>query len=494
MKLLSFIFILLISLLLRWPMSLTKSVLKDVDHLLLKFSTNPHFIQLELLRDEQIYTVNERVKNGDFTQALANWQTKGQVQYLAEEQAAQLGQADSSNLWEDNCLSQTIKINNATPAYLYFEYQTFTQETLPLFDQTSFVVLLNEQIRYVVAAKNNLGWQQGWINLTNLEAEDIDLKFCAGNSLDHQQSSWVWLRKVSTQSLAPNQTDQLKISWQPAEADMTIDDDEISQNPYTISDFTQFSEQINFSLTIDTQQINKDLILANNLTPDFTLFNFKVTQEADETYTLQFNSDIDLQNLPSTVYYADNYFFINDLTNIDKKEIFYDPEHPWLINQDQYLLNLELPEAQYWLLSVQKLNGEKVFSQIYPHVLVNEVMFNPEGSDTSAEWFELFNPGPTVISIDNWKLLDAADNEIIITPAQPNLQPGEFLQIINQNNPIFNNSGDTLFLFDSQNQVVDQLTYTSATGEGLTFCRFPDGKEWQADCLASPNSANQITP
>jgi len=494
MKLLSFIVILLISLLLRWPISLTKGVLKDVEHLLLKFSTNPQFIQLDLLRDEQTYSVNEIVKNGDFTQALASWQTKGQVQYLAEEQAAQLGQADSSNLWEDNCLSQTIKINSAPPAYLYFEYQTFTQETLPLFDQASFVVLVNEQIRYVVAAENNLGWQQGWINLTNLEAEDIDLKFCAGNSLDHQQSSWAWLRKVSTQSLAPNQTDQLKISWQPAEAVTTIDEEEISQNPYTISDFTQFIEQISFSLTIDTQQINNDLILGKNLTPDFTLSNFKVIQEPDKTYTLQFNSNIDLQNIALTIYYADDFFSLDNLANVNQQQIFYDPEQPWLIQQDQYLINLELPETQYWLLSVQKLNGEKVFSQIYPHVLVNEVMFNPEGSDTGAEWFELFNPGPTARSINSWKLVDAADNEIVINPVQANLQPGEFLQIINQSNPIFNNSGDTLFLFDSQNQVVDQLTYTSATDEGLTFCRYPDGKELQADCLATPNSDNQIAP
>lgn len=45
-------------------------------------------------------------------------------------------------------------------------------------------------------------------------------------------------------------------------------------------------------------------------------------------------------------------------------------------------------------------------------VIVSEVMYNPDGSDTSREWVELFNTGFTAVDLAGWRVEDVQDGQV----------------------------------------------------------------------------------
>ena len=37
-------------------------------------------------------------------------------------------------------------------------------------------------------------------------------------------------------------------------------------------------------------------------------------------------------------------------------------------------------------------------------VVINEVLYDPEGADSGYEWIELFNAGDQSVNLENWKI------------------------------------------------------------------------------------------
>lgn len=114
------------------------------------------------------------------------------------------------------------------------------------------------------------------------------------------------------------------------------------------------------------------------------------------------------------------------------------------------------------------------------HLLINEVMYDPDGSgaDGAGEWVELYNPGDTPVLLASWSLSDAVGKDLL--PAAT-LAPHEFVVVAASDSfssryPAFNgvllvlggrignslgNAGDRLLLRDPAGKVVDAISWGS---------------------------------
>lgn len=117
-------------------------------------------------------------------------------------------------------------------------------------------------------------------------------------------------------------------------------------------------------------------------------------------------------------------------------------------------------------------------------IIINEIMYNPDGSDTGREWIEIFNNGSETVNLTGWKLFEANVNHKI-NPAEEggslDLPANGFGIIVDnvtkfgENHPSFNgivfdsayslsNTGESLIIRDSDLNDIDSVTYTSDWG------------------------------
>ena len=140
-------------------------------------------------------------------------------------------------------------------------------------------------------------------------------------------------------------------------------------------------------------------------------------------------------------------------------------------------------------------------------VKVNEIMYNPPGTDADLEWIELYNNDTEAINISGWTI----DNDSISDNV---MQPGDYV-VLARNKTAFEayygalpcsvigvtfvltNSGDTIVLCNSTGAEVDNVTYNAslgADGNGKTLERTATGgwKESFADG-GTPCKLNSVT-
>lgn len=121
------------------------------------------------------------------------------------------------------------------------------------------------------------------------------------------------------------------------------------------------------------------------------------------------------------------------------------------------------------------LSFKKVESENFPKVLINEVMPNPVGSDTTYEWIELFNSSEDDIDLSKWKIDGSEIGKGIIKAqgylvlvrnltAYPNLQNQSLAQFS------LLNTSDTVILENSKDETIDRFEYLNPI-EGKSFER-----------------------
>ncbi len=101
-------------------------------------------------------------------------------------------------------------------------------------------------------------------------------------------------------------------------------------------------------------------------------------------------------------------------------------------------------------------------------ILINEIMYNNE-SNSSGDWVELYNPQEDTINITNWYIKDLAGNIKNIS----SIILGKNFNIIYFSNRL-NNSGDTIYLYNPNNSLIDEITYDNVDA-GFSYSRCPDG-------------------
>jgi uncharacterized protein YdeI (BOF family) len=132
-------------------------------------------------------------------------------------------------------------------------------------------------------------------------------------------------------------------------------------------------------------------------------------------------------------------------------------------------------------------------------IIINEILPNPEGSDTAAapngEWIELYNRSSQKINLAGWKLDDlissgskpyAIDSKIFI-------EPNEYLVFYyGQTKICLNNNGDEVNLINPQGKIISACSYQEKSDEQTSLARGKDG-QWYWSVEPTPNKENLIT-
>jgi hypothetical protein len=143
-------------------------------------------------------------------------------------------------------------------------------------------------------------------------------------------------------------------------------------------------------------------------------------------------------------------------------------------------------------------------------IIINEIMYDPSGSDSSREWIEIYNSGASSTDISLWKFVESAsasNHSLTLIQGTASLQAGGFAVIVIDSSkfltdwPSFtgnilkasfsslNNTGATVSIKDGGGNVIDQTTYSSTyggSGDGNSLQRQNDGS-WLA-ALSNPGT------
>jgi len=172
-------------------------------------------------------------------------------------------------------------------------------------------------------------------------------------------------------------------------------------------------------------------------------------------------------------------------------------------------------------------------------IVLNEILPNPNGSEygfdfgndnsskPQGEWVELYNNGSTAENLTGWYLADASNGQGNETPIDKDhilvsspIIPGHGWLVVYMNKPIYNNTGDTVKLFDSNKNLIDSYSYgvdptycdmkptpnnsnnTNLTGgtcnasnvpANKSFARIPDGIGAWVDPIPTPGTSNKLS-
>jgi len=115
-----------------------------------------------------------------------------------------------------------------------------------------------------------------------------------------------------------------------------------------------------------------------------------------------------------------------------------------------------------------------------PHILINEVFVNPEGSDLGFEWIEFYNPTKEAVDFMDWSVEAAGKNFALVTTMGETIDTQEYFllcepKVLECNLYVeklgFQNGGsatDGIRLVSNLGETVDELFYDSPNSNFLT--------------------------
>ncbi len=144
-------------------------------------------------------------------------------------------------------------------------------------------------------------------------------------------------------------------------------------------------------------------------------------------------------------------------------------------------------------------------------VYISEIMYDPQGSDTSREWVEIYNDTNNAIDFTSWKLFESGTNHGIVSySGGTTVQAGGYAVIAD--NPVkfltdfpnyqgvlydssfsLSNSGEQLILKDGTGSTIDTFTYVPSVGgndDGSTLSKIEG--TWTRG-IATPGAINQVS-
>lgn len=158
-----------------------------------------------------------------------------------------------------------------------------------------------------------------------------------------------------------------------------------------------------------------------------------------------------------------------------------------------------------------------------PHLVINEVLSDPVGSEPAQEWVEVYNDDSGVVDLDGWSLEDEAGRVVLpsvtIAPmgyvllvndtyvpnsiGEPAPEPNVLLvRLPTLAKSGLSNSGETLRLVDKSDMLVSSFPGTPKPTPGVSIARVaPWVVDGDRDALgfhgapgASPGAANEVRP
>jgi hypothetical protein len=147
-----------------------------------------------------------------------------------------------------------------------------------------------------------------------------------------------------------------------------------------------------------------------------------------------------------------------------------------------------------------KLKDEVVLNTLQ----ISEIYPTPNSSKSEVEWLELFNYGAESINLNSWYLKEIGSGEDGFSSSfsyLPNIVLDPFSHFVIYDSDLFitlNNSGDTIYLFNSQNELIDTFKYSSiTTGNSASRVFSEDTLQYLLDYSTSENfvpNSNIPTP
>ncbi|MGA1790902.1 MAG: lamin tail domain-containing protein, partial [bacterium] len=148
-----------------------------------------------------------------------------------------------------------------------------------------------------------------------------------------------------------------------------------------------------------------------------------------------------------------------------------------------------------WTYAVNNGNPQTQMEQ--GNILFSEIFYDTPGTDSIEEWIELYNKSSFDVNIAGWSIVDNNGAGYTFTfPAGTSIAPGTYLTVaidsagfaalygyeadVYGNLPSLNNSGDTLILKDSLDNVKDFVAWEGGASAGI-----PDGWGSTSDPWAS---------
>lgn len=144
-------------------------------------------------------------------------------------------------------------------------------------------------------------------------------------------------------------------------------------------------------------------------------------------------------------------------------------------------------------------------------IIINEILANEAGSDTSTEFVELVNVGGTAVDISGWKLWDASAARHTF-PSGTTIGPGQALVVFASASAIpggltnavaastgtlsLNNTGDTVALKSSNKKTLTSYTYAGSLAgvDGVSMNRNPDASTSGTFLLHTSISTQDASP
>jgi hypothetical protein len=133
----------------------------------------------------------------------------------------------------------------------------------------------------------------------------------------------------------------------------------------------------------------------------------------------------------------------------------------------------------------------------HANVVINEIMYDLDGTDTNREWVEIKNDGNESVDLSSYKFFEANTNHSLNPIGSSMLSAGGYAVIV-QNEASFhsdwpdysglifdstfslnNESGELLGIKDGTNTIVDQVTYTAdSSGGSVGKSLQRNGSDW----------------
>ncbi|MCX6673331.1 MAG: lamin tail domain-containing protein [Methanothrix sp.] len=116
------------------------------------------------------------------------------------------------------------------------------------------------------------------------------------------------------------------------------------------------------------------------------------------------------------------------------------------------------------------------------HIIINEWEQNPEGTDISKEWIELFNPTSQAVNIGGWKLVDSYYGKSVSLPMGTVIVPDGYQLLTWTNGSLINSYSTCISLLDSAGREVDRTSSAKDDkNNNLCWARYPSGKDLDSD-------------
>jgi len=133
------------------------------------------------------------------------------------------------------------------------------------------------------------------------------------------------------------------------------------------------------------------------------------------------------------------------------------------------------------------------------NIIINEILPNPEGSDTASspkgEWIEIYNQSSQKINLTEWQLDDliSSGSKPYTIDSETFIEPNGYLTFYySQTKICLNNKGDEVNLITPQGEIVSTCSYQEKSPEGFSWARGEDG-QWHWSIEPTPNKENLIT-